>query len=524
MSNTLFNVPLQERLIGDFLAKQSQRIGEKTFLEFENSNWTFSEVNSKSLAVAKGLLKFHTKPQTGVLVMLPNCPEMVFTWFGCALIRAINIPINPHLMGNILARPFIDAQAETIVIHANFIKVLKTLPEDVILTIKNIVIVGGDRKQKFDFSAQMIHFDDWLEDAKLEPAFTLEGNCQDIQTIFYTSGTTGPAKGVQTTNAHQFSAAIGLIRVVSLKQEDVLFTPFPLFHGFAARLGVLPCLLVGATVSVVSKFSAENYWKQVVQAKATVGHSLFSTPRALLEQAPNEYEKKHLLRVMFNSHYSKEFEDRFKVPLVEGFSMTETGFVLYSNWEQRKIGSCGKVHEDWEAKLVNEYDQDMPIGDVGELVVRPKLPFIMMQGYLNQPDSTVKAFKNLWFHTGDMMKRDDEGYYYFVDRAKERIRRKGENISSFDIEQTISAHIAVNECVVLPLPNGKEDDIRLIIVRSDQRLSEQELADWIKQKLPKLMWPSYIEFVEALPYTPTFKVEKLKLMREGLSQNAWKMT
>jgi crotonobetaine/carnitine-CoA ligase len=227
---------------------------------------------------------------------------------------------------------------------------------------------------------------------------------------------------------------------------------------------------------------------------------------------------------MFNSHYSKEFEDRFKVPLVEGFSMTETGFVLYSNWEQRKIGSCGKVHEDWEAKLVNEYDQDMLIGEVGELVVRPKLPFIMMQGYLNQPDSTVKAFKNLWFHTGDMMKRDDEGYYYFVDRAKERIRRKGENISSFDIEQIISAHIAVNECVVLPLPNGKEDDIRLIIVRSDQRLSEQELADWIKQKLPKLMWPSYIEFVEALPYTPTFKVEKLKLMREGLSQNAWKMT
>jgi crotonobetaine/carnitine-CoA ligase len=523
MSNTLFNVPLQERLIGDFLAKQSQRIGDKTFLEFENSNWTFSEVNSKSLAVAKGLLTLNVKSQSGVLVMLPNCPEMIFSWFGCAMIRAVNIPINPYLMGDILARPFIDSQAEIIIIHADFLKVLNTLPENVISTIKNIVIVGGGCNQIFESSAQIIHFDEWIEDAKLQPAFTLEGNYQDIQTIFYTSGTTGPAKGVQTTNAHQFSAAIGLIRVVGLTQEDVLFTPFPLFHGFAARLGVLPCLLVGATVKVAPKFSAENYWRQVVKAKATVGHSLFSTPRALLEQAPNEYEKKHQLRVMFNSHYSKEFEERFKVPLVEGFSMTETGFVLYSNWEQRKIGSSGKVHEDWEAKLVDEYDQDMPIGEVGELVVRPKLPFIMMLGYLNQPESTVKAFKNLWFHTGDMMKRDDEGYYYFVDRAKERIRRKGENISSFDIEQIINDHSGVNECVALPLPNGKEDDIRLIIVRSDQSLAEQELADWIKEKLPKLMWPSYIEFVEALPYTPTFKVEKLKLMRQGLTENAWKM-
>jgi len=523
MSNTLFNVPLEERLIGAFLAKQSQRIGDKTFLEFENSVWTFSEVNEEALAAAKGLLKLNIKPQTGVLVMLPNCPEMVFSWFGCALIRAVNIPINPHLMGDILARPFIDSQAEIIIIHVDFLKVLNTLPENVISTIKNIVIVGGDRNQNFEISAQIIHFDEWIEDAKLQPTFTLEGNYQDIQTIFYTSGTTGPAKGVQTTNAHQFSAAIGLIRVVGLKQADVLFTPFPLFHGFAARLGVLPCLLVGATVSVAPKFLADNYWRQVVKAKATVGHSLFSTPRALLEQAPNEYEKKHQLRVMFNSHYSKEFEERFKVPLVEGFSMTETGFVLYSNWQQRKIGSCGKVHEDWQAKLVDEYDQDVPNGEVGELVVRPKLPFIMMQGYLNQPDSTVKAFKNLWFHTGDMMKRDEEGYYYFVDRAKERIRRKGENISSFDIEQIINSHSGVNECVVLPLPNGKEDDIRLIIVRSNQSLAEQELADWIKQKLPKLMWPSYIEFVEALPYTPTFKVEKLKLMRQGLTENAWKM-
>ena len=142
---------------------------------------------------------------------------------------------------------------------------------------------------------------------------------------------------------------------------------------------------------------------------------------------------------------------------------------------------------------------------------------------MNQPESSVNAFRNLWFHTGDMMRQDLDGYYYFVDRAKERIRRKGENISSFDIEQIINMHKDVKECVALPLPNGKEDDIRLIIIRGNDQLSEYELADWIKQKLPKLMWPTYIEFIKDLPYTPTFKVEKLKLIKDGLTKNAWKM-
>jgi carnitine-CoA ligase len=522
MSHTFFNVPLNKRLIRVFLEKQSKLIGDKIFLEFENSSWTFSEVKEQSFAVAKALLKFNLKPQSNVLVMLPNCPEMVFTWFGCALIRAINIPINPYLMGEILARPFIDSQAEILVIHSDFLSLLSTLPQEIISRISKIIVVGN-RNSNIDKSSQIIKFDEWLADGQLPLEFNIAGNYKDIQTIFYTSGTTGPAKGVQTTNAQQFSTAIGLIRLSNLTEKDVLYTPFPLFHGFASRLGVLPCLIVGAKVHIASKFIASLYWEQVVKVQATVGHSLFSTPRTLLDQEPSEYEKQHQLRLMFNSHYSQEFEERFRVPLVEGFSMTETGFVLYTNWLERKIGSCGKVHEDWEAKLVDEYDQEVDINEVGELVVRPKLPFIMMNEYLNQPESTLKAFKNLWFHTGDMMQRDAEGYFFFVDRAKERIRRKGENISSFDIEQIISTHHAINECVVLPLPNGKEDDIRLVVVRNDQSLLENELSSWIRQKLPKLMWPNYIEFVEQLPHTPTFKVEKLQLIRDGLSQNAWKM-
>lgn len=522
MSNTVFNVPLNERLIGFFLEKQSRLIGEKTFLELGANSWTFLEVYENSIAVAKGLLKFNVKVQTSVIVILPNCVEMVFTWFGCSLVRVINIPINPNLIGGILARPFIDSKAEIIIIHSDYLKILKTLPENIIAQIKKIVVVGM-WNQENDTEAQMFPFDEWLEDAKKQPNLVVDPSYKDIQTIFYTSGTTGPAKGVQTTNAHQFSAACGFIRVVDLHHKDILFTPFPLFHGFAARLGVLPCLIVGAKISIAPKFIASHYWEQVVRANATVGHSLFSTPRVLLEQPPNDYENKHQLRAMFNSHYSKEFEERFKVPLIEGFSMTETGFVLYSNWTQRRVNSCGTVHEDWDAKLIDNYDREVNIGEVGELVVRPKIPFIMMQGYLNQPESTVNAFRNLWFHTGDMMRQDLDGYYYFVDRSKERIRRKGENISSFDIEQIINMHKDVKECVALPLPNGKEDDIRLIIIRGNDQLSEYELADWIKQKLPKLMWPTYIEFIKDLPYTPTFKVEKLKLIKDGLTKNAWKM-
>ena len=520
IANPLY-VPLEQRLIGPLLGWRAETEKNRTFIEIDHRAWSFAEVHAQVQALARGLQQLGLQPQEALAILLPNCMEMVLSWFSCCVLRAINIPINPALMGDILAKPFRDSNSRFLIVHQSLVAQVHTLPKDVLERLDCVIVVGQfdqtalptGLKRTIAFESLLLHTGENID---------LQADYRDVQTVFYTSGTTGPAKGVQTLNAHQFSAACGFARAVGLNRDDILFTAYPLFHGLAARLGVLPCLLVGAKVVIDGKFSAKNFWQKVVACKATVAHSLFSTPRMLLDLPYQEDEQRHHLRAMFNSHYSKEFEDRFNVKLIEGFSMTETGFVLYTKWPDRKPGSSGKAHEDWEVILVDEFDQPVAVGSVGEMLVRPKLPYIMMQGYLNQPQATVEAFRNLWFHTGDLMRQDEDGYFFYIDRSKERIRKRGENISSFDIEQIVAQHPEVQECVALPLPKDNDDDIRLLAVLTPYaRITESELYNWLESQLPKYMMPKYIEFFSELPHTPTNKVEKVKLIKQGLSDQAW---
>jgi len=516
------NIPLEQRLIGPLLTWRAETEKDRTFIEVDQRLWSFAEVNFEVQALARGLKDLGLNTQDSVALILPNCIEMVLSWFSCSLLRAINIPINPILVGEILAKPFKDSKSRFLIIHEEFTTQLATLHKDILNNLEQVIIVGNFEKDSLPVGPKnYISFESLLirEGRKI----IIEADYRDIQTVFYTSGTTGPAKGVQTLNAHQFSAACGFAKAVALNKNDILFTAYPLFHGLAARLGVLPCLLVGAKVVIDRKLSTKNFWQKVVDCKATVAHSIFSTPRLLLDQPINAHEKLHCLRAMFNSHYSKEFEDRFNVKLIEGFSMTETGFILYTKWPERKEGSSGKAHEDWEVILVDEFDKPVQIGLVGEMVARPKIPYIMMQGYLNQPQATVEAFRNLWFHTGDLMRQDKDGYFFYIDRTKERIRKRGENISSFDIEQIVSSHPEIEECVALPLQKENDDEIRLLVVkRIKTDLTEVLLYEWLQNKLPKYMLPTYIEFFTELPHTPTNKVEKVKLIKQGLSDQAWR--
>ncbi|MES2563080.1 MAG: AMP-binding protein, partial [Pseudomonadota bacterium] len=217
------------------------------------------------------------------------------------------------------------------------------------------------------------------------------------------------------------------------------------------------------------------------------------------------------------------FEERFGTRTLEAFAMTETTFLLYTPYPGRKVGSTGREHEDWEVALVDDNDVPVLLGEPGELIARPRKPYIMMQGYLNKPQATQDAWRNLWFHTGDILRRDEEGYFYFVDRKKERIRRLGENVSSSEVERSVSSHPAIAECVVLAHPAGRnEDDIRLVaVLKEGAELAPAELHAWLQARLPKFMVPRYIELVDALPRTGTNKVQKQKLVQQGLGAGVW---
>ncbi|GAA4326743.1 ATP-dependent acyl-CoA ligase [Pigmentiphaga soli] len=516
------DIPLEQRRIGPVLSMRARTDADRPFLTIGGRTYTFRETDRQARALARGLARRGLERQQYLAMMLPNCSEFVFAWFACALLGAANVPLNTALRGPMLDLPFKDSGARGLIIDRALVDAIGTLSEEVRGQLDWVAVWGG--LEGLALPAGPKEYLDYRDLPLADgPDPERETDFRDVQTVFYTSGTTGPAKGVQTLNAHQFSTASGFVRAVGLTRDDVVYTPYPLFHAFAARLAVLPSLLAGAQVHVGARFSASRFWEQAAQCGATVAQITPGTSRILFERPPGPHDRAHRLRALFNTRADAAFEERFGVRLVEAFSMSETGLVIYTRWPERRPGSMGRVHEDWQAQLVDDKDLPVPAGQPGQLVVRPRLPYIMMQGYLNRPEATVAAFRNLWLHTGDIMRQDEDGYFYFVDRAKERIRRRGENISSYDIEQAAGAHPDVMECAALPHPaRDGEDDVRLVAVKAaDASLTAAQLADWLAERLPRSMVPRYVEFLPSLPRTQTDKVEKVRLIQAGLSAAAW---
>ena len=308
-----------------------------------------------------------------------------------------------------------------------------------------------------------------------------------------------------------------------MTRGDVLYSPLPLFHGLSSRMCALPALVRGVHAIIDDRFSASRYWERAAACNATLGYVVHAVVSLLMAQPPGPQDRAHKLRAIFNAAHDTAFEARFGVRTLEAFAMTETSHLLYNPWPERVMGSTGRAHEDWELQLVDDRDVPVPVGQPGELVGRPRKPYIAMQGYLNKPQATLDAWRNLWFHTGDILRRDEAGNYYYVDRKKDRIRRRGENVSSSEVERGVAAHPAIAECVVLAQPAPtREDDIRLVaVLKPDVTLTPSALHAWLKDHLPRHMLPRYIEFINALPRGGTDKVDKLRLQRDGLSASAW---
>ncbi|HSW18244.1 MAG TPA: AMP-binding protein, partial [Ramlibacter sp.] len=287
--------------------------------------------------------------------------------------------------------------------------------------------------------------------------------------------------------------------------------------------GVMPALLVGAHVVVAEKFSASRYWQEAAACGATVAQTLPPMTAMLKALPPGVHDRQHSVTRMYNSRADEEFEARFGVRLVEAYGMTEIGLPIYSGYPERRQGAAGKIHPDWEMAIVDDADQPVAPGTPGELVFRPRQPWLMMQGYVGRPDATLEALRNLWFHSGDIGRQDDDGWVFFIDRRKERIRRLGENISSFDVESLVCAHPDVRECAALAHPAALgEDDVRIVVVTAQEsNLTAAALYDWMTGVMPRYMLPRYIEFTQALPRTATNKIEKLKLKEAGLSPEVW---
>lgn len=512
------DLPYESRLPGKLLKQWAAKTPDRPYMTIAGRTCTFAQTDAHCRAVARGLAQRGLSEGKRLMLLLPNCVEFVFSWFASSMLGAVTIPVNITLKGPLLDYTIKDCRPDGLIVHHSLLANLDTLSAEARALLPWIAVVGNAQEP---LPTSAFAFDSLYVREGADPE--IPGDFRRIQMISYTSGTTGPSKGVISSNSATFCSGHNFIKVMGMQQDDILYAPLPLFHGMSSRQGILPTLVTGAHIVIDEHFSASRYFQRATEVDATLGMVVHALIPLLKVQPPGEFDRRHRIRAMFNTRHDREFEERFGVHMVEAFAMTEISHVLNTPYPQRKWGSTGLAHPDWEVRLVDAEDFPVAVGQPGELLVRPRKPYIMMDGYLNKPELTLHAWRNGWFHTGDMMYQDEEGYFFYLDRDKDRIRRRGENVSSAEVEMCVCAHPAVAEAAALPHPAGDgEDEIRIaVVLNGNAAVTQRELWEWLRERMPKFMLPRFVEFVAELPRTATSKVNKHQLVKDGLGSGAW---
>jgi crotonobetaine/carnitine-CoA ligase len=528
--------PREHWTLPQVLETQARVRGESNFLSFTDAEapFSFAETNRVANRLAHGLLQQGIKKGDHVCILLPNCAEFVFFWFALQKIGAVEVPLNDLYKGAFLEHPINISQARLIVTTAELAQRLADI-EDGIPGIERCLVM--ESKAPNAGTPPSFHrikvgsFEEICTDNDTNPGIAVSPS--DTAAVLFTSGTTGPSKGVIMPHSQLYFFAEEDVQLTALEPDDVYMTGFPLFHGNAQFLTVYPCLIAGAHCVLYPRFSASDFIARARRSRATVTNLLGATMAFICAQPPQEDDRDHRLRCVYAAPLSPELGARFvarfgTVNFVDGFGQTEISIPFMTPPDAaRPPGASGVLVSQWfEARLVDpETGEDVREGQAGELLVRNRAPGILSNGYLGMAEKTVEAWRDLWFHTGDAMKRDAEGWYYFVDRVKDALRRRGENISSFEVESVVRSHPAVADCAVVAVRaehEAGEDEVKACIVfREGATATFEELSAWCDQRMPAFMVPRYMEVFQHLPQTPTEKVRKKELREAGITPATW---
>ncbi len=516
--------------ISSVLSRQAEERPDSPSLQWQTEEpLSYKQVYERCLHLAGGLRELGVGRGDRVAFMLPNSMEIVLSWFGVNLLGAVEVPINIHYRGNWIVHEVNDCEARLAIVHEKYVERFMEVADE-LEHLTHLVVVGGDAPREAMGKWSMHKWSELESAAALsEP---VETNYYDTSGILYTSGTTGPSKGVVLPYGVGGNFAQGVIEVARLTSDDVNYVVHPLFHGNAQFMQVLPSLLVGARVSMWPGFSASGWLDQVRACGATITNAIGVICSFVYSQPEREDDADNPLRAVVTqpiaADIAEDFERRFGVKCLEDYGTTEVGVVTYRRLDEPlRPGSSGRALDWCEVRVVDpETDEILPSGEVGEIVVRPKTGGIMMKEYNNAPEKTVEAWRNLWFHTGDAGRMDEDGYLYFADRTKDIIRRRGENISSFSVESAVASHPAVEECVAIAVPSehgaGAEDEVKVcVILREGEDLDPAELHEYCAGQMPYFAVPRYIEYISEIPKTANQKVKKNILRDRGLTPDTW---
>lgn len=524
MVDTL-NMPSVPVLIRDRAACNP---GAPLITDVAGGTMTGGEFHAAALRIADAMAAIGVKRGECVATMLDPCLTAYTGWIGLSWRGALEVPINPEYKGNLLAYALNDCRAR------------------VLITINACVPQIDAIRDRLETLERIITIDDMVCVSKL-PIATLASvetgaprldhaapSLADTNAIIYTSGTTGPSKGVRQAWGsiqqvqHNFSG-----EVIDPDQVPVYYSPWPMFHA-SGRIGLVFAAVRRGHTVVRSRFSVGQFWADIRKHECTHVH-LMGIAGFLMHAEPRPDDADNPLQWMLMNPVIADyraFERRFGVKVCTGWGMTEIGFPLNAS-NLPNAQTCGKLSPLYDVRIVDADGRDLPDGQAGELLIRGKAPFLITQGYLNKPEANAKAWQDGWYATGDILRRDPDGYFYFLDRANDYLRVRGNNVSSLELEGEVRAHPAVAEAAAIAVKaadvpalagnaRASEDEIKIaVLLNGSAPLTAGDIVDYLADRLPRYMVPRFVEFVADLPRTPTGKIRKAGLREAPVNDATW---
>ncbi|MEQ8839824.1 MAG: AMP-binding protein [Acidimicrobiales bacterium] len=513
------------------LRARAEEHPDRDYLRFADGEWlSYGEVNARANRIANALLARGLRKGEAVSCLMPNSVDNVVVWFGIQKAGGVQCPVNLAYKGDFLSWVLNLPRSRFLVVSDTHLAELAHV-QDELPHLERVIVRqtgspnGPEPKVTWEPLSLLLE-----EGSEGEPG--VEVTWTDDARIMFTSGTTGRSKGAIKQQASDYFSGRSYINVCQVTAEDTVFSCLPLFHSNAQVLATYPALIAGARICFAERYSSGRFWEQVVDAEATVLNTVSAINYFIWNTPPGELDRAHRVRRIMAMPAPKdiyhEFQERFGIRFIEGYGLTETGMVTYHPpGAPPRPGSCGIATPGFEVSVVQP-GTDLPLapGTPGEIVVDMKLPNIVMRSYAGMPEKTAEDFRNLKLHTGDLGRLDDEGYLYFLDRVKDYIRRRGENVSSMEVEQTLTKHPDVLEAAAIGVPAGEgasaEDEIMVCLVpREGCTIDRAALLDWCEERMPYFAIPRFARVVEHLPKTPTERVRKVELREAGITADTF---
>lgn len=505
-------------------ARAAQQPDENFIVTVEGEALTYGQALAQAGQVGSLLQRCGIGPGDTVAVLMPNSLDFVRVWLGTACVGATLAPLNPALTGEFLAHQLRSAGAKLLVCHPDYLAAAAAAIED--SGSIRAVLSPGDAAHLHGIDVEALAR--WRD---LPPCEPVPVQPSDTACIMFTSGTTGRSKGVLMPHAHCYVLGLGVVDNLRLTQADRYYICMPLYHANALFMQLYGTLIAGASAVLRTRFSATEWLSDIRRHGCSITHMLGAMSQFVIGQPPLAADRDHRLRAIVPApnppQHEHAWRTRFGIAeVVSAYGTTEANVPLWGRLGESRPGCAGYAYQPYFEVSLRDPDTEQPVaaGTVGEICVRSTVPFGFSAGYKGLPDATVQAWRNFWYHTGDLGVSDEQGCVSYVDRRKDCIRRRGENISSFEVELAMAQHPGVREVAAVAMPaeqEGVEDEVMLAIVPATPALSVDEIVAYADSVLPRFAKPRFVRFLDALPKTPTERVQKALLRQQGIAAGTW---